>query len=563
MLSKLPNYQLTQLPNFALLCALRLFSVFWSLMLLLLCFPIRKIFVRVPPRLRASVVDLSFPLRSTLICVICGLLSLPALAHVNSPDVYYDGYAGPYHLLVTVRPPAQIPGVAEIQIRSESPDVTQIEILPLRIIGPGAKLAPQSDVADHSPTDPQVFTGKLWIMARGSWKVQINADGAKGKGELAVPIAAVSATSMRMQKALGGLLAALGMLLVAGMVGIIGAANRDATVPPGVQATSAQRRRGTIAMASAAIFIFVALVLSDLWWQADASENARLSYKLPELQLALQPGNVLHLDLTNPNDMSWRQFRSELQDLDRLRLDDLVPDHGHIMHLFLVRMPDMQSFWHLHPEQLPGHDFSVQLPSLPAGHYKVFADIVHHTGFPETEVGDLDLSALNGLPVSGDDSGSGDLKASDQVSQLSDGYRMVWEHDSAPLKTNQATWFRFRVEDKNGNPASDLQPYMGMAGHAVFIRNDAQIFAHVHPAGSVSMAAVELAQGEGQSGSATMTPMQGMSAGSAAVTCPLSPATCSEVTFPYGFPQPGDYHIFVQIKRAGKIETGSFLARVR
>jgi hypothetical protein len=383
-----------------------------------------------------------------------------------------------------------------------------------------------------------------------------------------------------------------------------------------VQATSAQRRRGTIAMASAAIFIFVALVLSDLWWQADASENARLSYKLPELQLALQPGNVLHLDLTNPNDMSWRQFRSELQDLDRLRLDDLVPDHGHIMHLFLVSMPGMQSFWHLHPEQLAGHEFSVQLPSLAAGHYKVFADIVHHTGFPETEVGDLDVSVaqsgvgcvsghdfsraendttknqhlsavgqraapavgaerfnnqkseisnqkLSSGCLSGDDSGSGDLKASDQVSQLSNGYRMVWEHDSAPLKTNQATWFRFRVEDKNGNPASDLEPYMGMAGHAVFIRKDAQIFAHVHPAGSVSMAAVELAQGDGQSGSATMTPMQGMSAGSSAVSCPLSPVPCSEVTFPYGFPQPGDYHIFVQIKRAGKIETGSFLARVR
>ena len=52
-------------------------------------------------------------------------------AHVNSPDVYYDGYAGPYHLLVTLRPPAVVPGVAQVQIRSVSNDVNEIKILPL------------------------------------------------------------------------------------------------------------------------------------------------------------------------------------------------------------------------------------------------------------------------------------------------------------------------------------------------------------------------------------------------------------------------------------------------
>src|SRR5438105_1934008 len=149
------------------------------------------------------------------------LLPITAFAHVGSPDVYYEGDAGPYHLLVTVRPPAVIPGLAEIQIRSASADVNQIEIFPLRILGPGAILPPASDLAQHSSSDPRMFHVNLWIMARGSWKIQIKVDGPKGKAEMAVPIAAVSTSSARMQKNLGGMLGILGLLLVAGIIGII------------------------------------------------------------------------------------------------------------------------------------------------------------------------------------------------------------------------------------------------------------------------------------------------------------------------------------------------------
>ena len=47
-------------------------------------------------------------LRNRLLLVVLLFVPLAGFAHVGSPDVYYDGYAGQYHLLVTVRPPSVI-----------------------------------------------------------------------------------------------------------------------------------------------------------------------------------------------------------------------------------------------------------------------------------------------------------------------------------------------------------------------------------------------------------------------------------------------------------------------
>jgi hypothetical protein len=479
------------------------------------------------------------------------VLALPmtSLAHVNSPDVYYDGYAGPYHLLVTVRPPSVVPGVAQIQIRSASGDVDEIQVLPLRMVGEAAKLAPAADVAERSPTDPQSYSGKLWIMERGSWKVQVKVDGKKGKGELAVPLPAVSTKSTTMQAPLGSLLSVLGLVLVAGLVGIIGAASREASLEPGQQPASAQRILSYLGMGVAALVLIGVVIFGNWWWGVEASANARHNYLLPQVQPVLGAGNVLQLQLENPNDMNVREPETakRLRQLgvvvpDAVRLDDLVPDHGHLLHLFLVRMPDMKSFWHLHPEQTGMGQFADKLTALPAGHYQIYADIVHQTGFPETQVGTIDLPGGTGEPLEGDDSGVADLAATDKVAQLTGGYRMIWERDQQPLVAGQPVWFRFRVEGPDGKPAS-LENYMGMAGHAAFISDDGKIFAHVHPAGSVSMAAVDLAGNQKDN-------MQGMNG------APMN----GEVSFPYGFPQPSDYHIFVQVKRAGHVETGAFAA---
>src|SRR5436309_13145397 len=108
----------------------------------------------------------------TIVFLLCASV---AFAHVGTSDVYLDSYAGPYHLLVTVRTPAVIPGVADIQIRVLTPGISELRIVPTRIVGQGSDMAPVPDVAQPSAADPELYTGKLWIMLRGSWKVRIDA----------------------------------------------------------------------------------------------------------------------------------------------------------------------------------------------------------------------------------------------------------------------------------------------------------------------------------------------------------------------------------------------------
>ena len=138
---------------------------------------------------------------------------------------------------------------------------------------------------------------------------------------------------------------------------------------------------------------------------------------------------------------------------------------------------------------------------------------------------------------------------------LPDGYKMIWERGTAPFTANHFVWLRFRLETPDGKPVSDSEPYMGMAGHAEIVNSDRSVFAHIHPDGSVAMAALELAQKNSATGDANASAeMSGMDMS----TDPRS----AEVSFPYGFPKAGEYRLFVQMKRGGTIETGVFDTQV-
>jgi hypothetical protein len=113
------------------------------------------------------------------------------------------------------------------------------------------------------------------------------------------------------------------------------------------------------------------------------------------------------------------------------------------------------------------------------------------------------------------------------------------------LMANQETSLRFAVFRADGSPVK-LEPYMGMLGHAVVRREDGQVFTHLHPMGTISMATQAIFRGA-----------QGIS------TSGASEWPANEVSFPYAFPRAGNYRIWVQVRVDGGVVTGVFDLRVK
>lgn len=487
-------------------------------------------------------------MRRRLLARLMFLLSLlgapmTADAHVGSPDVFFEGDAGPYKLFVTVRPPEVIPGVADITVRSAATDIAGLRIVPLPLVGAGARFAPTPDLAVRSRQDAQLFSGHLWMMTAGAWQIRILVEGSRGAATLAVPVPALPQRTPGMQGMLGLLLAAFLLILVTGLVSIVGAWAGQAQLPPGQELTPLGRRRARIAMAVTSLLMGLVVAGLGLWWRQEARKYDAHIYK-PLGMTAQNDHGHLRLTLSEPG---W----------ENRQLDDLLPDHDHLMHLFVLRMPSMERMFHLHPNREGAAQFGTELPPLAAGTYRLYADIVHATGLPETLVADLHLPApVAGTPLSGDDAeGRGPALAAARVSNTVSplphaggsaadpgGPQMVWLREATSYRARSPAWLRFRVEDQPGHPAPDLELYMGMLGHAAIVKTDGSVFAHLHPSGSVPMAALALTA-------------------PAAATHHNHHQTHSlpsEVAFPFAFPQPGEYRIFIQIKRLSSVATGFF-----
>jgi hypothetical protein len=272
-----------------------------------------------------------------------------------------------------------------------------------------------------------------------------------------------------------------------------------------------------------------------------------------------------------------------------------------MMHLFLIRDGEPEAFAHLHPTPQSRKVFQAPLPPLPAGRYHLYADVTHENGFAETLIAMAEIPPASAemkklwlgksaepicslavaqmlatnlfVPPDPDDSWQMDIGganssqltntssgATERVVQLSGGFKLIWENPGTLVENRDAP-LTFKLVTPDDQPAL-VEPYMGMAGHAVLRRQDGAVFAHVHPVGTFSMASQELfTRGP--------APKRGALSAEESLRAPPLHAghtnavgVAGEISFPYAFPKPGPYRLWVQAKSQDKIFTGVFDATV-
>jgi hypothetical protein len=383
----------------------------------------------------------------------------------------------------------------------------------------------------------------------------------------------------------------------------------DGVTPVGEMASPRTHFRKWTGMGFSAVICGLILLGGSSWWNSWAASYTRQMY---------HPVTATSSIRSESEGKSTLVFRMDTASLDGRWMSYLIPDHGKLMHLFMVRQGTLDIFAHLHPQRKDTVTFEVALPPLPAGRYLIYADVVRRHGFANTITDTVDIPAVGKpvtitevaatlrrddedtylttnpiktkVPILADSSamlcGSPGVKT-----KLPDGSTIVWEEKpNKPLTVGQVYPLKFTIVTPDGQPAQ-LEPYLGMKGHAAVLREDGQVFIHLHPTGTYSMAAwqvmekriAETDQHQPPSPDAhafrdsvdqvlmkldTMqekTKMALLMPGM--IHTDVSQVKHAEhegatVSFPYAFPLAGDYRIWVQVKRNGKILTGAFDAKV-
>jgi hypothetical protein len=385
-----------------------------------------------------------------------------------------------------------------------------------------------------------------------------------------------------MTSAMTYILVVLGTLLVVGLLTIVSAALREGSLIAGEQPSVRRRRTARVATAGTASALALALFGGSKWWAAEARDYQRRMLKPIAMNAsvkAVDSDRVLTIAVT---DSAWLENR----------MAPLMPDHGKLMHLFLIRADDENVLAHLHPLRTHPDSFVTPLPPMREGRYLLFGDLLFQNGAQRTLADTIDVPvapvvAGETLPHTG---ASGTRADADDAwralaavpigtaATLASGGSVTLRTDdtSATLRTGRDLRLVVTVVDANGS-ASVLEPYMGMGGHAMVLRRDAGVFMHLHPMGTASMTAqAQLMRRERgdtamldsaaiaaamQSAEAHPMPSLAISVDKHASAHGAMTTDASESTplaFPFAFPTAGAYRVFVQVKRHGIVETTAF-----
>jgi uncharacterized membrane protein len=204
-------------------------------------------------------------------------------------------------------------------------------------------------------------------------------------------------------------------------------------------------------------------------------------------------------------------------------LRDLALVHEKLLHLIIVSS-DLQRFDHVHPTLRSDGSFQMDYTFAGAGDYLLFADI--------TPRGQRSQVFREEVPIGGGVAVPAHLAVSPAGAAIvADNPHIVAQLITSPrdLSAGIESYLLFRLS-VDGQPLTDLQPYLGAMGHCVIVSEDGQTYLHSHP-------------------EQLFNPTPDARGGPA-------------VMFHTIFPRPGLYKVWGQFQRNEKVIISSFVVKV-
>jgi hypothetical protein len=491
--------------------------------------------------------------------LLCVAIALVCSAHIGSPDTFFQGKAGPYQVNVRVFPPNVVPGIAWVYVRTMETDIDSVAVRPVYWKA-GEKGAPPAERADTVAGLKGLYAQKMWLMSHGSYSVAVDVFGKRGAHKVSVPVMALATSRLGLSIPFAAMLIVFGAILFAGLVAIVRAAASDSLVEPDREPDQIARRRGSLGAIITVPILLIVLLGGARWWRGENASYAKTMYR------------PLAADATVATGPRGHSLRLAVRDTgsQNLLAEPLMLDHGKPMHLFMVKTQSMSSFAHLHPSREPGGVFVTAVPALPEGKYHVFGDFVLETGAAYTVTTEVDVPApvldtLSDVDDSWIYAAFGVPAAKGARSELAPDLALQWETADTIVVGRDVT-LEFTVRGAR-NAILPVQPYLGMAGHAVVIREDGSVFVHLHPMGSMSMATLQAFElrnrGDTTATGRLVNPHASMNMTPRSRKAIQEPELGGRFSFPFAFPQPGRYRLWVQFRKFGRVHTADFEVNVK
>jgi hypothetical protein len=236
---------------------------------------------------------------------------------------------------------------------------------------------------------------------------------------------------------------------------------------------------------------------------------------VPAGVLIAQDGYTLDTAVTSLDSATTEPFEFRILGPDGTAVEDFALSHGKRLHLVVVGT-DLATYSHLHPTL--GHEgtWSVEFPTLAPGVYRAYTDFAVADG-PELTLG-VDLTVAGEatfapLPEPATTAEAG-------------GYDVALTGSPAAGAASDLTL----TIRRDGEPVTDVEPYLGAYGHLVAIRSGDLAYLHVHPHGD------EITDPDARGG--------------------------PDVAFAVEVPSPGDYRLFFDFQHDGKVHTAAFTVEV-